>query len=100
MPLARRLVVILLMASSLVAVVGLGVIAVDLTTPATFGWFAYQPLAHASFVPGAVSTTALVWSLVTGAALLGIGFAIGWLVGARGSSRPASRTSERARRDR
>ncbi|WP_336625234.1 MULTISPECIES: hypothetical protein [unclassified Microbacterium] len=53
---------------------------------ATFGWFAYQPLADATFAPGAsvvITTAALVGALLLAAGLIGVSGVIGFVWGRR-----------------
>jgi heme/copper-type cytochrome/quinol oxidase subunit 1 len=64
-------------------VVGIGavVLIIGLLTPATFGWFAYQPLAEATFVPGGgvfLSHTTIVGLVVLMIGLLSVAFLAGW----------------------
>jgi heme/copper-type cytochrome/quinol oxidase subunit 1 len=57
--------------AGLVAVAGVIMLGIGLFTPmgaASFGWFAYQPLANATFVPGG---SAVVLSRIT---------AVGWII--------------------
>lgn len=78
-----------------VAALGLILTIAGLITPATFGWFAYQPLADATFTPG---DTGMFVSRMTlnGAALLvlgliGVAFLAGWRAGlARKGEAPGS----------
>ncbi|MEU1970956.1 hypothetical protein ABZ477_04835 [Microbacterium sp. NPDC019599] len=67
-------------------VVGVGavVLIVGLLTPVTFGWFAYQPLADATFVPGAGGVflsrvTIIGWVILT-VGLLAVAFLAGWRI--------------------
>ncbi len=66
---------------------GLVVLVIGLLTPVTFGWFAYQPLADATFVPGGsgvyISRIAIIgWMLLT----IGL-LAAAFLAGRRSSRR-------------
>jgi heme/copper-type cytochrome/quinol oxidase subunit 1 len=55
--------------AGIVNAAGAVVLIVGLLTPVTFGWFAYQPLADAMFVPGAgvfVSRITIIgWVILT-----------------------------------
>jgi hypothetical protein len=65
------------------AVVGTGVVVltIGLLAPVTFGWFAYQPLADATFVPGGgglfLSSTAIIGGVILMAGLLAGAFLAG-----------------------
>lgn len=76
---------------------GAVVLIVGLLTPVTFGWFAYQPLADATFVPGAGG---LFLSRITiiGWVILTIGLlAVAFLAGRRtGRGRPSRSDSDSA----
>ncbi|MBG0717562.1 hypothetical protein G3N18_05625 [Microbacterium sp. 2C] len=64
-------------------VVAAGAVALiaGLLTPVTFGWFAYQPLADATFVPGAsgvfLSRTTIIGGVILAIGLLTVAFLIG-----------------------
>lgn len=64
-------------------VVGIGavVLIIGLLTPVAFGWFAYQPLADATFVPGGggvfLSRTTIIGFVVLTVGLLAIAFLAG-----------------------
>lgn len=64
-------------------VVGVGAVVLifGLLTPVTFGWFAYQPLADATFVPGGggvfLSRTTIVGLAVLMTGLLSVAFLAG-----------------------
>lgn len=77
----RRLLVLTI--AAVVSVAGLALLLVALLTPigpASFGWFAYAPLADATFAPGGVSPL-LLWALL-GVVLLVVGVAtLGYVVG-------------------
>lgn len=72
-------------------VAGLVVVIVGVLTPVSFGWFAYQPLAAATFTPGAsgffLSRTTFVGWLVLTAGLLFLAYLLGRRAG---SARRAS----------
>lgn len=55
--------------------------------PAAFGWFAYQPLAHAAFVPGGqamiVSHVAVAGWVVFGIGVASLAFLAGHVIGRR-----------------
>jgi heme/copper-type cytochrome/quinol oxidase subunit 1 len=76
--------------AGLVAVAGAVVIVIGMFTPmgtASFGWFAYQPLADATFVPGGsavvLSRTAVVGWIVFAAGLVTLAFLAGRTAGRR-----------------
>lgn len=70
--------------AALVAVAGATTIAIGLFTPmgvASFGWFAYQPLANATFTPGG-SVVVLSRVTIAGWAIFTLGmFALAFLAG-------------------
>jgi uncharacterized membrane protein len=72
---------VLVAAGAMVTVVGL-------MTPVSYGWFAYQPLADATFTPGGDGVW-LARATVVGLLLLALGLiALAFLIGRRvGSSR-------------
>lgn len=74
------------MTAIVVSVVGAIVLFVGLLTPVSYGWFAYQPLADAAFVPEGsglfVSRVALFGGLVLGVGLITLAFLAGWRAGA------------------
>ncbi|GAA3629916.1 hypothetical protein GCM10022200_10810 [Microbacterium awajiense] len=73
--------------TGVVVVSGLVVLVIGLLTPVTFGWFAYQPLAEATFVPGG-SGVYLSRIAIIGWVLLTIGLlAAAFLAGRRSSRR-------------
>ncbi|MBT2485199.1 MULTISPECIES: hypothetical protein [unclassified Microbacterium] len=59
-------------AALVVATVGLTLLIAGLLTPVSFGWFAYQPLADATFTPGDAGIFVSRMTL-NGAALLALG---------------------------
>jgi hypothetical protein len=67
--------------AGIVIAAGVIVLTVGLLTPVTFGWFAYQPLADATFVPGAgvflSRITIIGWVILT-IGLLAVAFLAGW----------------------
>lgn len=67
-------------------VIGLVVFIAGLMTPVTFGWFAYQPLANATFAPGGagvfLSPTTVIGLGVLILGLVTLAFLTGWLAGA------------------
>jgi len=71
----------------LVILVGVVTIAVGLLTPVTFGWFAYQPLADATFNPVGdallVSRTTVVGFIVIALGLIALAFLAGWRLARR-----------------
>lgn len=79
--------------AGVIVATGAVMIAVGLFTPmgaASFGWFAYQPLADATFVPGGtaviLSRVAVVGWIVFAAGLVTLAFLAGRVAGRR--SRP------------
>ncbi|MBW9111929.1 hypothetical protein [Microbacterium ureisolvens] len=66
--------------AGIVIAAGAVVLIVGLLTPVTFGWFAYQPLADAMFVPGAgvflSPVTIIGWVILT-IGLLAVAFLAG-----------------------
>ena len=66
--------------AGIVIAAGAVVLIVGLLTPVTFGWFAYQPLADAMFVPGAgvfLSRTTIVGWVTLTIGLLAVAFLAG-----------------------
>jgi hypothetical protein len=63
------------------------VLILGLLTPVTYGWFAYQPLAEATFTPGGtdvvLSRVTIIGSLVLTMGLLTLAFLAGWRAGAK-----------------
>ena len=74
---------------------GAVVLVVGLLTPVTFGWFAYQPLADATFVPGAgvflSGVTIIGWVIMT----IGL-LAVAFLAGRRTARWPSQGNSDSA----
>jgi len=74
---------------------GAVVLVVGLLTPVTFGWFAYQPLADATFVPGAgvflSGVTIIGWVIMT----IGL-LAVAFLAGRRTARGPSQVNSDSA----
>ena len=70
---------------------GVVVLIVGLLTPVTYGWFAYQPLADATFTPGSnevvLSRVSIIGSIVLTMGLLALAFLAGLRAGAKGSRR-------------
>ena len=62
---------------------------VGLLTPVTYGWFAYQPLADATFTPGGsdvvLSRITIIGSIVLTMGLLVLAFLAGWRASAKRS---------------
>lgn len=79
--------------SAVALIAGFVLILIGIATPvsvSSFGWFAYQPLANAAFVPGIggmaiAPVTAIGFTLFT-VGLVGVAFLAGIRVGARGRS--------------
>lgn len=73
-----------------VATVGLGIVVVGASVPASVGWFAYQPLAGATFRGGVdgviVNRLTLVGALILGLGLLAAALLAGMRAGAAGST--------------
>lgn len=75
------------------ALVGVGAILLvaGLLTPVTFGWFAYQPLADATFVPDAGGVF-LSRDTIVGLVIMSIGLmAVAFLAGRRTARRRSDR---------
>ena len=76
-------------AAGVVVAVGVIVVILGLLIPVAFGWFAYQPLARATFAPAGsgvfVSRITIVGCVVSGLGLVGLAFLAGWR--SRGSRR-------------
>ena len=72
---------------------GVVVLVVGLLTPVTYGWFAYQPAADATFTPGGsdvvLSRLTIIGSIMIAVGLLALAFLAGWRAGAKRS--PADR---------
>lgn len=80
-------------AAVVVAAAGVVVLIVGLMTPVAFGWFAYQPLANATFVPdgGGVFLSRLA---IIGVVILTIGLlAIAFLAGFRAAQGPPEQSN-------
>ena len=73
--------------AGVVALAGAVVLVVGLLTPVAFGWFAYQPLANATFTPGGagvfLSRTAISGLIVLAIGLIALAFLAGRRAGAR-----------------
>jgi hypothetical protein len=69
---------------------GVAVLIVGLLTPVTYGWFAYQPFADATFTPGGsevvLSRITIIGAVVLTVGLLALAFLAGWRVGAKRST--------------
>ncbi|QIG38060.1 hypothetical protein G5T42_01860 [Microbacterium sp. 4R-513] len=79
----RAAITALLIVSALAATTGV-LMALVVESQASFGYYAYQPLADAVFTPGLGLWPATVWwLLVAGVGLLGVGFSTGWLIAVR-----------------
>jgi heme/copper-type cytochrome/quinol oxidase subunit 1 len=67
--------------AALLSAAGVLILIVGLATPAAFGWFAYQPLAHATFAPTAagvfVSRTTIVGFILLAIGLIALAFLAG-----------------------
>jgi heme/copper-type cytochrome/quinol oxidase subunit 1 len=75
--------------AGVLSLTGVVVLIVGLLTPVTFGWFAYQPLADATFTPGGndvvLSRVTIVGSIVLTMGLLALAFLAGLRAGAKRS---------------
>ncbi|KJL45056.1 MULTISPECIES: hypothetical protein [Microbacterium] len=69
------------------AVAGAVILIAGLLTPVAFGWFAYQPLAHATFAPASagvfLSPTTIVGMVVLAFGLVALAFLAGRRAGAK-----------------
>lgn len=76
-------------ASSAILITGVILLAVSLpTAAASFGWFAYQPLANATIFPGVVTSPAAVaGTVLIVLGLIGLAFTNGVAVGRRSAAR-------------
>lgn len=89
---SRVLMRLLFLVAVLAVVVGVTIAALESSQPATFGWFAYSPLAdpdHPLDGLHVVSTTGMVGLVVWGAGLAALAFWAGLRIGGR---RPRSGT--------
>lgn len=78
--------------AGVVVIAGVAVIVAGLLTPVAFGWFAYQPLANATFAPAGNGVFVSRVTLI-GWGLLGIGlFALAFLIGVRIGAKRADAT--------
>ena len=66
---------------------GVVVLVMGLVTPVTPGWFAYQPLADATFTPGGsgvfIARLTIIGLIILTIGLLAIAFLVGWRAGAK-----------------
>ena len=73
--------------AGILALIGLVVLIVGLLRPVTYGWFAYQPLADATFTPGATgvffSRVTIVGCVILTIGLIALAFLAGWQAGAK-----------------
>jgi heme/copper-type cytochrome/quinol oxidase subunit 1 len=73
--------------AGILVLIGLVVLTVGLLTPVTFGWFAYQPLAAATFTPGAdgvfFSRVTIIGCVILTIGLVAVAFLAGWRAGAK-----------------
>ncbi|MFD4421914.1 hypothetical protein ACFWN7_10475 [Agromyces sp. NPDC058484] len=79
-------VLVALILSGVLVVGGALLVVVSSQAPASFGWFAYQPLPDSVFVPGSfvvLAQTAVVGAAVTGGGLIGLGGVVGFALGRR-----------------
>lgn len=69
------------------AVAGAVTLIAGLLTPVAFGWFAYQPLANATFAPAGagvfLSRMIIVGMVVVAIGLIALAFLAGWRAGAK-----------------
>lgn len=75
------------MTAAAIAIVGCAVVIVGLLTPVAFGWFAYQPLANATFAPGGsgvfLSRVTIVGIGILALGVVALAFLAGMRVGAK-----------------
>jgi heme/copper-type cytochrome/quinol oxidase subunit 1 len=85
--------------ASVLVLTGVVVLIVGLLTPPSYGWFAYQPLAGATFTPGGsdvvLSRVTIIGSIALTTGLLALAFLAGRRSGAKRS--PQIDDSDRAR---
>ncbi|GAA5032540.1 hypothetical protein GCM10025738_14810 [Microbacterium fluvii] len=83
--------------TGIVIAAGVGVLIAGLLTPVTFGWFAYQPLADATFVPDAggvfLSQIAIIGWVILTIGLLTVAFLVGRHTARARSNRPDSESA-------
>lgn len=87
----RLAMMIMMLASGVAVAIGIVVMVAAPPPSATFGWFAYAPLAEATFSPGGnhiVSTGMIVGLVVLVAGLVGLAFSTGFVLGHRHRNRP------------
>jgi len=77
-------------AAGVLVVAGVITIVVGQSSPATFGWFAYQPLAGATFMSGGgaviVARATITGLVVCGLGLVSLAFLAGWRLGKKSTS--------------
>lgn len=81
----------LMVASGAAVAIGVVILIAAPTQSATIGWYAYAPLAEATFSPGAsglLSTPMSIGIVVLVAGLVGLAFSTGFIVGRRRRSPP------------
>ena len=86
MPRMHTALLVVLILSGVLVVGGVVLVAVASQTPTTFGWFAYQPMSDSLFVPGGfvvLTQPAVVGAVVTGAGVVGLSAATGFMFGRR-----------------
>jgi len=73
-------------ASQVAKKAGAAMLIAGLLTPVAFGWFVYQPLAHATFAPAGagvfLSRTTIVGMVVLAFGLIALALLAGWRAGA------------------
>jgi heme/copper-type cytochrome/quinol oxidase subunit 1 len=77
---------VVLILSGVLVVGGVVLVAVSSQTPASFGWFAYQPMSGSLFAPGGfvvLTQPAIVGAFVAGVGVVGLSAATGFMVGRR-----------------
>lgn len=86
MPRMHTALLVVLILSGVLVAGGVVLVAVSSQTPASFGWFAYQPMSDSLFVPGGfvvLTQPAIVGVVVTGVGVVGLSAATGFMVGRR-----------------
>jgi heme/copper-type cytochrome/quinol oxidase subunit 1 len=77
-------------AAGTLVVAGVITIVVGQSSPVTFGWFAYQPLADATFMPGGdaviVARATVTGFVVCALGLVSLAFLAGWRLGKKSTS--------------
>ncbi|MGC5221494.1 hypothetical protein ACPW96_02720 [Micromonospora sp. DT81.3] len=73
--------------AGILTVTGVVALVAGLSTPVTFSWFAYQPLADATFTPEGsgvfLSRITIAGLIALNIGLIALAFLVGWRAGAR-----------------